>query len=766
MPKYDSQTTASIASSAKFFSPSTFSHSARNQSAFGDYAGYGDDDDNRSDAVKGGEDRVERISIDGDLGEFCPSPGPEQQRFSASPTAESPSQPQLSPTTTSGGSGVGPETSNTASSSDSYPSDRSSLDKEKNSSESERLAPILVTEPTPRPSTTSSGSTNTATATPTTTATASVSFFSKSTGSPKKEKLTNGLHQFPMAGAVGGTGSMTPPLSPPPTMPLPLLPTSRRPSLSLVGALASSSSQSGSSPTRLLTPSTISSLPSTSTSLITSSPTEAPAADSVPRHASAASLTPPPSSFVRLRARTLSPAKRPSTQPQFHTIHGPLSSASSSSSTFVLHSTVTRLEAELVVTSAQVEKMAEVTKTMMEALRAAEAREALLLERVERLERAVSASALRRSIEASPSPRDGVRAIEASPSEGSSGCGNDGGGLFSESPSTATATADKSFPIATAQEAHPPSRRRLPRRRTLPPEVFHVGSLGSITVGVIRRAPSNASEDGRSTGTHLRNRANRRKSLTRSRSRSRASSPSDRWLKPPRCSTAVPSPSAVSVVESFYSALASPSPIAAETQMEAEFERRGTMSLFTSVHPRKKRALPLSSPTVSSISPPLSSTTGTTITEGTLAAKKRPALLLQRTGSSDTATSIDSPTSLNPPLLMMRVPRIPTGAAPNTERSSKASSLAAVDNNHLDSQATQRSSTISQTLLVPSSLSRSDSNSTSNSPSVGGPPSPSFEQLVDLLEDLAAQTPSSSGLHDSFETEANHAASIVVPPVD
>ena len=732
VPRYDSQTSANGANPS---SPSTHSHAVRNRPVPGDYAGY-DDDDSRSDDGKDGDDRVEKISIDGDLGEFHPSPRPEQQSFSASPTADSHSH--TSPTAASMGSGAGMATTL-----DSPLPERFSLEREKKSSESELLpeAPILITEPTPRPSTTSSGS--------------------------KLEKAITGVYPFPVA-ATAGSGTVSP-ISPPPAIPLPLPPSpTPRPSLSLVGAMASPSTHSGLSPTRLLTPSTISSLPSTSSSIITSSLSEVlVAADAVSCHASAASLTPPPSSFVRLRARTLSPVTRPSTQPQFPPVHGSLSSASSSSSTLVLHTTVVRLEAALAATNAQVEKVTGTTKTVIEALRAAESREAILLERVERLERALGNSALHCASEGNPDPRHDVRAIEASPpriARNDSGNGNSRGRSLSGSSGTATATATVSkaavFPPAILAQSSPPTRPRLPRRRTLSSEAFPLGSLTSVDAGVIRRTLSNASEDGHSTGTYVRNRVTRKKSLKRSRSSSRTGGIKERRLNTPHQSAMIPPPSAASGAESFYSALGSPSPATTESQVEAEFERRGTMSLLTRAQPRKKRALPLSGLNVSSHTAPMIELT---TTDSTVATKKRPIPL--RTGSTDTETSTDYPTLAPSTVPTMRVPRFPAIAAHDSERSSMASSLAAVDNNHLDSRATQRSSATSQTLIVPSRFSRSSSNSASDSLSVAGRSSPSFEQLVDLLEDLAAKTPSVSGAPFE-ETETSRASSIIVPSLD
>jgi len=747
VPKYDSQTNASVPNGAKPIDSSPILLSAQNQSTFGDYAGYDDDDDGKE-----GDERIERISIDGDLGEFRPSPGPEQQSFSASPTG-SQSHSQLSPTT-SAESGVGTE-----STSGSPSSAHSSLEQKKSSESERRLqTPILITEPTPRPSTTSSGSTRTAAI-----AASNSLSMNRPTGSPKKEMTANGLHPFPMVGSAGG---MTPPLSPPPDMPLPVPPTpASRPSLSLVGAIRPPSSQSSFSPSRLLTPSTISSLPSTSTSIITSSLSDALIrADTVSRHASAASLSPPPpSSFARLRARTLSPAKRPVTQPQYTPVQGSLSSASSSSSTVVLHSTIMQLEAALAATNARVENMTEVTTTVMEALRAAEAREALLMERVERLERALSNSALQSPVKHNLTPRDGVRAIEGPLSHGEangSGYGHTSGSS-SGSSGTPTATADRAAALATAilaRDFSPPTARRLRRRRTLSTEIFPAGLLTSIDVGFIRSI-SSASEDGHSTGTHLRNRAARRKSLNRSRSRSGTRNSRDRWLNAPHLSMAIPPPSAASMAETFYTARGGLSPITANARVEVEFERRGTMSLLTGAQPRKKRALPLLTPTANKT--PTDAATGTATNEDTNA---RPVFFLQHTESSDTAASTDSSTSLMPPTSTIRAPRFPSH---DSERSSMASSVAAVDNNHLDAHATHRSSATFQSLIVPSGFSHSSSNSGSNSPSVTGPPSPSFEQLVDLLEDLAAKTPSASGTHDfAEEIEGKHVPSIVVPPLD
>jgi hypothetical protein len=258
----------------------------------------------------------------------------------------------------------------------------------------------------------------------------------------------------------------------------------------------------------------------------------------------------------------------------------------------------------------------------------------------------------------------------------------------------------------------------------------------------------------------VRNRVTRKKSLKRSRSSSRTGGIKERRLNTPHQSAMIPPPSAASGAESFYSALGSPSPATTESQVEAEFERRGTMSLLTRAQPRKKRALPLSGLNVSSHTAPMIELT---TTDSTVATKKRPIPL--RTGSTDTETSTDYPTLAPSTVPTMRVPRFPAIAAHDSERSSMASSLAAVDNNHLDSRATQRSSATSQTLIVPSRFSRSSSNSASDSLSVAGRSSPSFEQLVDLLEDLAAKTPSVSGAPFE-ETETSRASSIIVPSLD
>lgn len=789
---------------------------------------YGDDDDENDDdgEENGVLQSMEIISIDGSLGEFRPSPVPtpdaEQPTFVIDGVTRDDSRARAKEE-----SGVLGRPKKSSESKRSASASASSL------SSSAKPQPLVIDTKigqgmpitVDRPSTNGSGRSASGIAAGKAASTSGVHSTPVSTtppSSPPRERMKTSLN-FPAkpAGAesvyVNGNGSVTPPLSPPPSIPLPDLPTNTRFSvLSGSGGDALPSSM-------LLSTHADTSAPSTTTS---------PSFVNALLGLNAGPLTPvpvPPSAF-RLRARTLSPAKRPSTSPQTHHFYGsptpssatlltsPLSTYATATQVLVLQNHIARLETELGAAKAQVQ---DVSRVMTDALRAAETRENKLVERLELLERAFFKNAVGDDDAGSSSASKGARdpadrehkpattitttattvavppiveepvVISAAPTENTR----------ADASAATTSSPDKALPpiptpIILMQELSPPMGRPLRRSRTLPPTLFQdIPEHHTIDVGVIFRSSSrqrdrlfsSASEDGHATGTHVRStRAVRRKSMMRpsafatasvgaalpkkssassirsrsrsiSRSRSRtvngASSKAGLavldeayWALRP-----IPKRSVTEPVEDVYQSFE------AEVEAEAELERWGTMSLFTSAQFRRKRTLPVvnpdsasstlmapSGPTPSLSQPPSPRLSSVSIP------KRRPTLSLGRDASRTARLSVYSAYSaLLSPAPISPLPRSPPSkvtALVEAERAeSRASSLAAVDNNHNNSSG-------EQTLSVPTPAIRqaySPTNSNSNPPS-GGPPSPSFEQLVDLLEDLAARTPTAA--RPSFES--------------
>lgn len=472
---------------------------------------------------------------------------------------------------------------------------------------------------------------------------------------------------------------------------------------------------------------------------------------------------------------------------------------------------IARLETELSVARAQ---MDDIARTMMEALAASETREKNLEQRLELLETALSnspsafADAEGRGEGGIPGPPRDVSLQNTAGLEhnttnattvrtGSGPARQDvylgKGTLDIHIPSVVIrtgTTANKALPptpLVLIYELSPPMGRPLRRSRTFPPNLFIATRV--IDVGVISRPPgrlrdrirSSASEDGHATGTHVRStRTVKRKSMIRpyptittatsprsppSLSRSRALSRSR-----PRSRTIGAGSKTDDIVrdEAYWALRPAPKrsatepPIdgylASELEVEAELQRRGTMSLFTSAQPRRKRTLPVVSPRVTSPSartvsgpslpiPPSSPTPSTNRLPSVT--KRRPTLSLGPNGNHAAflanSAVLQSPAPPFSPFLRSPASRV---IALESERaSSRASSLAAVDNNHQSGHYS-----IEQTLTVPSSASLSHLSDTPSNPNSasGGPPSPSFEQLVDLLEDLAAKTPNAT--RPSFES--------------
>ncbi|KAF8323999.1 hypothetical protein DL93DRAFT_73522 [Clavulina sp. PMI_390] len=325
----------------------------------------------------------------------------------------------------------------------------------------------------------------------------------------------------------------------------------------------------------------------------------------------------------------------------------------------------------------------------------------------------------------------------------------------------------------------------LRRSNTLPPLAISIAPTAFAGPATADNRPSSVrrerlhssySEDGHATGTHSRsNRAAGRKTtarpvlksiITDTTPGSKLGSPRGRSRAQSRSRSRVSTMSAADAKRNLeardhaFGELKHPKrfsslPVGTDDEDQASSdrgvpERWGAMSLFTSPQPRQKRALPvMGSPSRMSMAvSPNSSTTnlGATLKPPTIEARRsfaprRLTLSLDPESSSARASAARLLASSTP----SPGPHSPRPHLLPLLSSSRATSPLATTTEHPSPSAGE------QTLTVPrptTSSSTSSFSSVSNSQS--GPPSPSFEQLVDLLEDLASKTP--NAVRGSFET--------------